>query len=148
MTALRLLETLHGHFGVLAAAALLHPAILMRKGKPLSRGTRLSVSLTTLLTAIAFVSGLYIYGDYVHEVRAGLFHANERAGLLFETKEHLAFGAFATALGAGLCALFAPKSATEVRRACALVYAISAAMCLLTVALGSYVASVHGFGSR
>ena len=49
MTLLRLLESVHGHLGVLTAVALVHPAILLRRGLPLSRGARWSVWLTTLL---------------------------------------------------------------------------------------------------
>jgi hypothetical protein len=145
---IRLLETIHGHFGVLAAAALLHPAILMRKGKALSFRGRLSVFLTTAMVAGAFITGLVIYAEYRTSVRTGLFHHSVTAGLLFETKEHIAYGVLATTLGACACALLAPREATALRRVAALFYGIAAALCLLTVCLGSYVASVHGFGAR
>ena len=141
----RLLETIHGHFAVLAAAALLHPAILMRKGKALSFRGRLSVILTTAMVAGAFITGLVIYGDYRTGVRTGLFHQSVTAGLLFETKEHIAYGVLATSLGACACALLAPRKADKLRRTAALFYGIAAALCLLTVGLGSYVAAVHGF---
>jgi len=141
----RLLETLHGHFGVLAAAALLHPAVLMRKGKALSFRGRLSVVLTTAMVSGAFITGLVIYGHYRSQVRTGLFHRSVSAGFLFETKEHIAYAVLATAIGACVCALVAPKQADNLRRAAAVFYGIAAALCLLTVGLGSYVASVHGF---
>ena len=48
---LRLLESLHGHFGILAAVALMHPAILLRRGRALSRGMRWSIGLTAAVTA-------------------------------------------------------------------------------------------------
>lgn len=147
MTALRLLETVHGHLGVLAAVALLHPAILLRKGRPLSTGARLSVVLTSALVVLAFATGLYIYPDYRSSVRAGLFHADPTAGLLFETKEHLAYGVIATTFGAAACALLAPRKSHALRRAAALAFAVGAALCIITVAMGSYVAAVHGFGS-
>jgi hypothetical protein len=142
------LETFHGHLGVLAAAALLHPAILLRKGHALSWRTRLSVTLSTAFVMLAFGSGLWIYPHYRSQVRTGLFHASAAAGFLFETKEHLAYGVVATALGGCIGALAAPKDGRTLRRGAALVYAVSAALCIVTVALGSYVAAVHGFRSR
>jgi uncharacterized BrkB/YihY/UPF0761 family membrane protein len=143
----RILESLHGHFAVLAAAALLHPAILMRKGAPLSRGGRWSVALTALSVALAFGSGLTIYKAYVAQVRVPLFLRNDRAGLLFETKEHLAFAVVTIALGAAACAWWAPSEARELRRAAAVAFAAAAALCIATAILGTYVAGVHGFGS-
>ena len=60
---LRFLESIHGHLGVLALASLIHPAILLRKGLPLSFRSRLSVIAATTLTVLAFALGLYLYGD-------------------------------------------------------------------------------------
>ncbi|MEZ4447474.1 MAG: hypothetical protein R3B72_50830 [Polyangiaceae bacterium] len=145
MSTLALLEAVHGHFGVLAAAALLHPAILLRKGRPLSRGLRWSIGLTTLTAAIAFTSGLLIYPGYVAQVRPLLFHAAPRFGLLFETKEHLAFLCLATALGAGVTALLAPREAPALRRLAASIYAVSATACIAVVVLGSVIASIQTF---
>jgi hypothetical protein len=145
---LRLLETIHGHLGVLAAAALLHPAILLRKGQVPSRRGRLSVGLTTAMVVLAFASGLLIYPDYRQRVRTGLFHASVRAGFAFETKEHLAYAVIATSLGACVAMLFAPKDGKSLRQASAALYAVAAMLCLLVVVLGSYVASVHGFPSE
>jgi hypothetical protein len=140
-------ETLHGHLGVLAAAALLHPAILLRRGKAMSRGARYAVFLTSVLVALAFASGLFIYPAYRQAVRAALFLESPTAGFLFETKEHIAYGVLAMTAGATTAAFLAPsdKGADPIRRAAALVYAAGAALCLATVALGSYVASVQGF---
>jgi hypothetical protein len=148
MTGLRLLETIHGHLGVLAAAALLHPAILLRKGRPLSPGLRLALTLSTLTVVLAFATGLWIYPAFRGDVRPLLFRASIRAGFLFETKEHLAYAVIATALGGCACAWAAPREARQLRRAAAVSYAVSALLCLVTVGLGSYVASVQGFGSR
>ena len=148
VTVLRLFETVHGHLAVLAVAVLLHPAWLLRRGQRLSRGQAVAVAATVLLVVLAFASGLFVYGDYRSLVRAGLFRASSSAGLLFETKEHLAYGVVATTLGAATCAFLAPRDGKELRRAAATLFAIAAALCLATVALGSYVASVHGFGSR
>jgi hypothetical protein len=141
----RLLEAIHGHFGILAAAALVHPAILLRRGKPLPRRTMMLVALTTLAVAAAFLTGLVIYGGYLEHVRPGLFIRSATAGLLFETKEHLAYAVVATTLGAGTCAILAPREGNDLRRAAAVFYAVAAGLCLLTAALGTWVASVRGF---
>jgi hypothetical protein len=142
---LRLIESVHGHLGVLAAVALLHPAILLRRGAALARGTRLAVVLTGLVVALAYGSGLFLYREYVARVRIRLFALSPRAGMLFETKEHLAFVVAAASLGAVACALCAPRESVSLRRAAATLFAVAAALCLVTAALGSYVASVADF---
>ena len=141
----RVIESVHGHFGVLAAIALLHPAILLRRGLPLSRGARWSVGLTTVCTAVAFCLGVGIYEHYRETVKRGVFLESATIGFLFETKEHLGFAVIALALGAGVAALVAPASAAGVRRACALIYAAAAFLCAVVVALGTFVASTKGF---
>lgn len=142
---LRLLESVHGHLGALAVIALVHPAILMRRGRPLSRGVRLSVWLTTVVCGAAFGLGVSIYGDYRALVKADLFRASVRAGFLFETKEHLAFATLALALAAGASALLAPPEATEIRRLSAALYAAAAVLCLVVASLGTFIQSIHGF---
>jgi hypothetical protein len=142
---LRILESIHGHFGALAVIALVHPAIVLRRGCPLSRGARLSVWLTTLTCGAAFGLGVFIYGDYRALVKADLFRISAHVGFLFETKEHLAFATLALALGAGAAALLAPPEAREVRRLSAVLYAAAAVLCLVVAALGTFVRSVHGF---
>lgn len=145
MTWLRLLESLHGHLGVLTAAALLHPAILLRRGRPLSRGGRWSVALTTLLSLLAFVTGVFIYGDYRELVKRELFMQRPEVALLFETKEHLAWVVLSFALGAGVAALIAPRAALETRRAAGWLYVAAAILCIATASLGTWVAAVRGF---
>jgi hypothetical protein len=145
VTALRLLESIHGHLGVLAAIALLHPAILLRKGRPLSRGMKWSVGLTTLLVVAAFSLGLFIYGDYREIVKRPLLLAHYDVGMLFETKEHLAWGVLTLALGAGAAAFAAPREAIRLRQIAAVFYALSAALCLVTAGLGTYIAAVQSF---
>ena len=142
---IRLLQSIHGHLGMLAAAALLHPAIVLRKGRPLGYRNRWSVSLATLFTVLAYSAGIAIYADYRGLVKRALFQANLHAGMLFETKEHLALAVVCLALGGLVAALAAPRSATGLRRTAALVYALAAALCLLTGGLGVYVTSVRGF---
>jgi hypothetical protein len=139
------LESLHGHLGVLAVAALVHPAILLWRGKPLGARTKLAVGLAAGLTLFALASGLVVYGDYRARVRPELFRASHVAGLLFETKEHLAFAACALALGAAAGALVAPRGSAPLRRAAAALFAVAAALALTTAGLGTYVAAVRGF---
>ncbi|MBI4954447.1 MAG: hypothetical protein HY908_20650 [Myxococcales bacterium] len=145
MSALALLEGVHGHFGVLAAAVLAHPAIRLRRGAPLSNGARWASSGAGLLVAAAFATGLWIYPRYVALVRPRLFGVSERAALLFETKEHLALMTVATALGAVACVWLARREDRDLRRGAALLFALSSALCLTVVALGTYIASVQTF---
>lgn len=141
----RVLESVHGHFGVLAAAALLHPAILLRRGLPLSRGARWSVGLTTLVTALAFGLGLGIYEAYRELVKRPLFAFDPEIGLLFETKEHLAWAVVTLALGGAGAAFAAGPRDRRLRQSAALAFALAAALCLVVVALGTYVASARSF---
>lgn len=145
MTLERLLQAVHGHAGILAAAALLHPAILLRAGKPLGRRNVWSVLLATALATGAWASGAWIYADYRAQVKRPLFLTNERAGLLFETKEHVAVLVVAFALGACVTALVAPRGATSLRRSAALAYATAAVACVVVSALGTWVTAVRGF---
>ena len=145
---LRLLESIHGHFGVLAAVALMHPAWLLRRGKPPTRGARWSMGLTVAITAIAFGLGLTIYEPYRTEVKRPLFAADRHAGWLFETKEHLAFAVMALTLGATLAAFAAPRrgdTGRRLRQWAAAAYGVAALLCLTVVALGTYVASIRSF---
>jgi len=145
MTWLRLLESIHGHLGVLAAIALIHPAILLRNGRPLSRGMRWSVGLTTAVVMLAFGMGLFIYEDYREIVKPVLLLSHHDAGMLFETKEHFAWGVLTSALGAGVAAWVAPRDAKRLRQIAAAFYAVAAVLCLATVGLGTYIASVQSF---
>ena len=106
---------------------------------------KLSVWLTTLVTGGAFAMGIAIYEDYRTHVKRGLFALDPEVGMLFETKEHLAFATLALALAAGLAALLAPRKRADLRKAAAALYAASAITCLVVVALGTYVASVRSF---
>lgn len=141
----RVLESVHGLFGVLAAAALLHPAISLRRGLPLSRGMRWSLGLTTAVVAGAFALGLTIYEDYREVVKRGLFAKAPEVGFLFETKEHLAFAVLALALGGGVAALVAPRDGRELRRAAGTLFALAFVGCCVVVGLGVYIAAVASF---
>jgi hypothetical protein len=101
---LRILEHVHGHAGWLAVAALIHPAIVLRDPR---RRARLSVALS--VGFVTFVGGLggYLYYFYSHLLRRSIYLANVRWGMLFERKEHLAFGAIMLAWAGALLHLFA-----------------------------------------
>jgi hypothetical protein len=142
----RILETLHGHAAVLAAAALAHPALLLRKGAPLSWRTRLAIALTVAMVVVAFASGLVVYPAYIDRVRVQLFLRSRTAGLLFETKEHLAYCVTALTLGSGVAAWFAPRESRDLRQVAAVGFAAAAVLCLVAVGLGTFIAGVHGFG--
>lgn len=142
---LPLLEHLHGHLGVLAVALLFHPAILLWRGQPLSRGGRWAVSATLAMVVVAFAFGLWIYPPYRDLVRHDLMLIDPDAALLFEVKEHLAWGALASALGAGCAALVAPRSAIETRKIAARAFAASATLATSTGLLGIHIAALHTF---
>ena len=140
MTLSRILIALHGYMGVLCAVALLHPAILMRRGQALSRGARWSIALTTLSTIAAFGLGIFMYEDYRNQVKRDLFRISSQTGLLFETKEHLAF--YALVLAWTGCALVFAAPEDDARRLARLAFGASAALVLAVGAMGSIVASV------
>jgi hypothetical protein len=142
-----LLERVHGHLGVLGAAALLHPAILLWRGRPLTRRLRLALGLGLLILSAAFGLGLFFYGDYRELVKRDLFAESPMVGLLFETKEHLSYAAFAMAWGATVAAWLAPTDSPGLRRAAARVFAAAFVCALVVVVLGVWVASTRSFGA-
>lgn len=145
MTLLRILESVHGYLAMMAVAAVIHPAILLRKGKGLSRRNRWAISFAGVLPAVAFGAGMLIYQDYRVLVRRGLFQASPAAGFLFETKEHLGFAAIVLAAGACVCALVAPKDSSDLRKLSALAFAISFVLLLLVSGMGTWVTALHSF---
>ncbi len=142
----RVAEHVHGHLGWLAAAALAHPAILLRQRK---RKAHLSVGLATLLVTVTGGLGICVYGPYRDRVKQAIFLEAPTVGFLFERKEHLAFGAVVLAwAGAAAYAMAfrAGGSAQESLRTFA--YRAFVASALLTVAvaiLGTAVASYRSF---
>jgi hypothetical protein len=141
----RILETVHGHAGILATAGLIHPALLLRRGQQLSRGSRIAVVLATLFAVLAFSLGIVIYEDYRSVVKRSLFRASFNAGLRFETKEHLAYAVVMLALSGAVCALVAPRESRRLRQAAAATYLTAALLSGLVCVLGTYVSAVHGF---
>jgi hypothetical protein len=143
---LRVVQASHGYLAALAIVGLIHPAILLRKGLPLSRGHVWALALSTLVTVIAFSSGIAIYGSYRELLKPDLLASNLPVAMAFETKEHLAFCVVSFAVGAFVAAVAAPRSATGLRKTAAAVFAAAAVLGSVTLGLGTYVAAVKDFG--
>jgi hypothetical protein len=138
---LRLLERVHGHLGWLAAAALLHPAIVLRNPK---RRARLSAVLSALFTTATAAFGAIIYPAYSRGVRRIVYSASLRYGMLFERKEHLAFAALALAWAG--CFLHLSASGNEQRaRAAHVAFVASAALTAAVATMGTLIASFRSF---
>jgi hypothetical protein len=138
---LRLLERVHGHLGWLAAAALVHPAIMLRNPK---RRARLSVVLAALFATAAGGFGAFIYPHYSRGLRRVVYVASLRYGLLFERKEHLAFAALALAWAG--CLLHLSASGNEHRaRAAHVAFVASAALPTVVATMGTLIASFRSF---
>ena len=143
---LRLFEHIHGHLGWLAAATLVHPAIVLRSR---TRRAHLAVGLSTALVTVAAAMGVGIYGAYRERLKQGIFLQAPVMGLLFERKEHLAFGAVVLAW-AGAAAYFAapaatPKTRDRLRVVAFRAFCASAALGLVVAALGTVVATYRSF---
>lgn len=141
---LRLLERLHGHLGVLSVASLLHPAILLRRGK---RRAHLAVVSATLLPTVTAGLGLLLYGSYRAQLRREIFVESFALGNAFERKEHLAMGAVLlawTGAFAYVASLKKDDGGRAARAACA-AYALSFLLACVAAALGTLVASHKSF---
>jgi hypothetical protein len=145
MMLLRWVVAVHGYLGVLAAASMLHPALSLRSGKPLSRRGHYAMLAATFLTLATYGGGLAVYGKYRELVKRPLFAESLRAGLLFETKEHLAVTVLCFVLGACVAALFAPRQAVALRKVSALLFVLAAVTAMAVVLLGTHVSSVRSF---
>lgn len=143
---LRVLEHVHGHLGWLAVAALLHPAILLRRP---ARRAPLAVLLATALAVVAGALGAAIYTDYKLRLRQALFVASPALGWCFERKEHLAVGAVAFALVGCVAHLAAPAADESLRdlvaRTAHRAYVAAFVLALVAATLGVAVASSSSF---
>jgi hypothetical protein len=142
----RVAEHVHGHLGWLAAAALLHPAILLRNPR---RKAHLSVALCTGFATVQGALGVWLYGPYRDRIKQHIFIEARWIGLMFERKEHLAFGAILLAW-AGASSYAIAIGAREELRAPLRTFAfrafvVSAGLALMTAALGTLVASYKTF---
>ncbi len=145
---LRALEHVHGHLGWLSAAALLHPAIVLRNPR---RAARLAVTLAAGFTAATGALGAALYPAYRERVRPVLFAETPRVAWMFERKEHLAIGAVGLAL-AGCLAHLAALGVSDFRARAAAArvahraFVASFALALVAATLGVAVASARSFG--
>jgi hypothetical protein len=143
---LRVQEHVHGHVGWLAALALVHPAILLRRTK---RKAHLSVVLATAVATLAGVMGVVMYGDYRDRLRQHIFQQARTMGFLFERKEHLAFGAIFLAWAGALAYFCATRLEGQprehLRRAAHWSFVAAAALCVVTAVLGTMVAAFKTF---
>ncbi|MGO8993043.1 MAG: hypothetical protein ACLQVI_06930 [Polyangiaceae bacterium] len=144
---LRVLEHIHGHLGWLSAAALLHPAIILRNPK---RRARLSVSLATGLVVATALFGGYIYPLYRERIKQHIFIEGPKVGWMFERKEHLAVGAVVFALVGCVSHLTLGLVADEeVKRTMARLahraFLVAFALALIVATLGVWVASYKSF---
>lgn len=110
---LRVLERVHGHLGWLAVAALVHPAIVLRNPK---RRARLSVVLTTIMVALTWGLGAWIYPEYRARIKQHIFIELPKLGWMFERKEHLAVGVGVFTLVGCIAHLSAPQFEDESTR--------------------------------
>lgn len=143
---LRLTEHIHGHLGWLAAATLLHPAIVLRNR---ARRAHLAVGLSTAFVTVAAGLGAWLYVAYRERLKQGIFMHAPSIGLVFERKEHLAFGAVLLAW-AGAAAYVAATKATpgtreRLRTIAFQSFCASAALSLVVAILGTVVAVYKTF---
>jgi hypothetical protein len=138
---LRVLERMHGHLGWLAALALYHPAILLRR--PRRRALIAAGAATGLITSTALL-GMLLYPSYRMTVKPLLWAQAPLIGGLFERKEHLGMAAVVLAW-AGLAAhwaavrdRFAPAG---LERSAWIAYVAAAALATLVASLGIIVAA-------
>jgi hypothetical protein len=140
-------EHLHGHLGWLAAIALVHPAILLRRH---DRRAHLSVALAVALATLAGGIGASLYPAYRERLRQPIFAQAPGVGYLFERKEHLAFGAILLAWTGAVAYVAAHRYADTVgrdalRKAAHWAFVASALLGVATALLGTIVASYRTF---
>jgi hypothetical protein len=143
----RIQEHVHGHLGWLAAIALIHPAIVLRRTK---RKAHLAVGLSVGMVTLAGGLGAYMYGDYRDKLRQSIFQHARIIGYLFERKEHLAFGAMLLAYAGAIAYVVAMRlemgdTRDRLRRAAHWAFVAAAVMAVVTAALGTVIASYKTF---
>jgi hypothetical protein len=147
LDSVRLAEHVHGHLGWLAAAALVHPAILLRNRR---RRAHLAVGLSLGLVTLVGAIGAWIYGPYRDKLKQGIFLHAPSIGFLFERKEHLAFGAIGLAWAGAMAYLVASRVDEErtqlaLRTAAFRAFASAAGLAIATAVLGTIVAVYKTF---
>lgn len=143
---LRLTEHIHGHLGWLAAAVLIHPAIVLRSR---TRRAHLAVALSTGFITVAAGIGLWLYVAYRERLKQGIFMHAPLVGMLFERKEHLAFGAVMLAWTGAAAYFAAPRATPQTRERLRTIafqsFCGSAALSVLVAILGTVVAVYRSF---
>ncbi len=139
---------MHGHLGWLAAVALAHPAVLLRRRE---RRAHLSVGLAVGVTTIAGALGASLYPTYRERLRQSIFAEAPAVGYLFERKEHLAFGAVLLAWAGALAYVAgtarrsgegaSDRVRRDLRRAAHWAFVAAALLAAATAVLGTCVAS-------
>ena len=141
----RLLAHVHGHIGWLAAAALLHPALILRDRR---RRADAAVASGPLLASLTACLGFIVYGPYRERVRRPLFAETEAWGWMFERKEHVAFAAVALAWAGALAYAGALRADDAVRAplriAAHRAFVAASALAIVAATLGTCVAAVRG----
>jgi hypothetical protein len=142
----RAAERLHGHLGWLAALALVHPAVLLRR-RP-RRDVAIVATAATVLVTIGAGLGAALYPRYRLEVKPRLFGASTFAGELFERKEHLGAAVLVLAW-AGLALVWVRRAGDEAHIACGrlafVAYAGAATLALVVAGAGLLVAAHASF---
>lgn len=143
---IRLTEHVHGHIGWLAAAILLHPAIVLRNR---TRRAHLAVGLAAAFVTVAGGLGCWLYVAYRDKLKQALFQTSPFVGLLMERKEHLAFGAVLLAWAGATAYFAAPRAEPETRALLRTIayraFAASAALAIVVAALGTFIAVTKTF---
>ena len=146
LDALRLIEHVHGHLGWLSSAILLHPAIVLRSR---TRRAGLAVGLATTFVTVAAAMGAWLYVAYRERLKQGIFQHAPSIGLLFERKEHLAFGAVVLAWAGAAAYFAAPRASGALRERLRTIafraFAAAAALSIVVAVLGTIVAVYRGF---
>jgi hypothetical protein len=135
-------QHVHGYVGWLAAAVLVHPAILLRHKK---RKAHVSVAVAALLPTLAGAIGAWTYGPYRDRIKQSIFLDAPWVGLLFERKEHLAFGAILLAWAASAAYGVATRADEPTRDALRTfahrAFVAAAGLAVVVAVLGTIVAS-------
>jgi len=144
---LRLFERIHGHLGWLSVAALVHPAILLRRPRP--QGSWIAGAAAGL-TLASGVLGACLYPAYRQTVKVRLLHDKTSLAWLLERKEHLAIGAVAFAVAGWLLQVRVPgleknPAAIRLRKLAHLSFVAALLLTLLVSIFGTWVASHDSF---
>jgi hypothetical protein len=146
LDSLRIAEHVHGHLGWLAAIALVHPAILLRRT---SRRAHLAVALAAGTVTVVGAVGVSLYGSYRDKLRQPIFAHAPSIGYLFERKEHLDFGAILFSWAGALAYAAATRAdggvRESLRRAAHWAFVAAAVLAIATAALGTVVAAYRTF---